>query len=86
MYGLRKAINHGFNMIMVKYYDGFFKDFNKLQKYFNQNKLNQENINQSIKLIDSIIKKYHITNKSISNTLDINKINEEIINLNKYAN
>ena len=73
-------------MIMVKYYDGFFKDFNKLQKYFNQNKLNQENINQSIKLIDSIIKKYHITNKSISNTLDINKINEEIINLNKYAN
>lgn len=83
---IRKAINHGFNMIMVKYYDGFFKDFNKLQKYFNQNKLNQENINQSIKLIDSIIKKYHITNKAISNTLDINKINEEIINLNKYAN
>ena len=83
---IRKAINHGFNMIMVKYYDGFFKDFNKLQKYFNQNKLNQENINQSIKLIDSIIKKYHITNKSVSNTLDINKINEEIINLNKYAN
>ena len=83
---IRKAINHGFNTIMVKYYDGFFKDFNKLQKYFNQNKLNQENINQSIKLIDSIIKKYHITNKSVSNALDINKINEEIINLNKYAN
>ena len=83
---IRKAINHGFNIVMVKYYDGFFKDFNKLQKYFNQNKLNQENINQSIKLIDSIIKKYHITNEPVSNTLDISKINDEIINLNKYAN
>lgn len=83
---IKKAINHGFNMIMVKYYDGFFKDFNKLQKYFKQKKLNQENINRSITLIDSIIQKYHITNQSVTNTLDINKINEEIINLNQYAN
>ena len=83
---VRKAINRGFNMIMVKYYDSFFKDYEKLQKYFTQNKLNQDHINQSIKLIDSIIKKYHIANKPFSNTLDINKINKEIINLNKYAN
>ena len=83
---IRKAINHGFNMIMVKYYDNFFKDFDQLQKYLSQNKLNRENIDQSIKLINSVITKYHITNKHFSNTLDIKKINEEITKLNECAN
>ena len=73
-------------MIMVKYDDKFFKDYQKLQKYNNQNKLNQANINQSIKLIDSLIQKYHITNQPVTNTLDINKINEEITKLNQYTN
>ena len=83
---IKKAINSGFNMIMVKYDDRFFKDYQKLQKYNNQNKLNQANINQSIKLIDSLIQKYHITNQPVTNTLDINKINEEITKLNQYTN
>ena len=83
---IKKAINHGFNIIMVKYYDGFFKDYAKLQKWLNQNKINQDNINQSIKLIDSMITKYHITNKSAFNTLNINKINDEITKLNQNAN
>lgn len=80
---MRKAINSGMNMIMIKYYDNFFKDFRYLER--NQKKLKEENIQHSIKLIEQLIKKYHVTNKRIENHLDIAKINKEIERLNEHA-
>ena len=82
---IKKAINSGFNMIMVKYNDSFFKDYQKLQKYLKQNKLNKDNIDQSIKIIDSLIKKYQITNDIVSQHLDIPKLNDEINKINSHA-
>ena len=82
---IKKAINGGFNLILIKYYDQFFKDFKKLQQELEHHKLNQENVLKSNQMLDELIKKYHITNKIVTPSLDIEKINEEIRELNKQA-
>ncbi len=84
-YLIKKAINNGVNIIMIKYYDNFFNDYQKLIKLYNQNKLNQENISNSLAILNSIKEKYQINNQEIKNTLDISKINKEIENLNAKA-
>ena len=78
---MKRAINAGINMIMIKYYDQFFDDFNRLEK----SKLNQNYINYSVQLIYELICKYQITNQFILHSLDISKINQEIIELNQHA-
>ena len=80
---IKSAINHGINMITIKYYEGLFGDLQKLEKQ--KNKLKETNINYSISLIDQLINKYQIDNSLVNNTLDISKINAEITNLNKHA-
>ena len=82
---IKKGINNGINLFMIKYYDNFFKDFNKLLYYYNNNRLNKENINNTLTLLNNLKDKYKINNKEITNTLDIAKINEEITNLNEKA-
>lgn len=78
---IQKAINRGINMIMVKYDDRFFKDYKKLEN----TKLNQENIDHSLQLIDGLISKYQVTNKVVKNHLNIKEVNQEIDHLNKHA-
>ena len=85
-YLIKKAINNGVNIIMIKYYDNFFKDYQKLTKLYNKNKLNKENISHSLTLLNTLKENYQVNNSEISNTLDLNKINNEIENLNKKAN
>ena len=80
---IKSAINHGINMITIKYYEGLFGDLQKLEKQ--KNKLKETNINYSISLVDRLINKYQIDNSLVNNTLDISKINAEITNLNKHA-
>ena len=76
---IKTAINSGINMIMIKYYDNLFWDIDKLRKC---RSLNKENITSSIKLIDDLIIKYHITNDLVSDTLNIDEINRRINKLN----
>ena len=80
---IKKAINSGFNLILIKYYDRFFLDYNKLLNYQKKKKLNDDFVQYSIQLIQNIINKYHITNELYPSTLDISKINEQITQLNK---
>lgn len=83
---IKTAINSGFNIIMIKYSDNFFKDYKKLVNYYNKNKINHDNINHSIKLINDLKQKYSINDEPVKNVLDINKINERITKLNNNAN
>lgn len=76
---IKTAINSGINMIMIKYYDNLFWDIDKLRKC---KSLNKENITSSIKLIDDLILKYHISNQLIQEPLNVLKINEQIKKLN----
>ena len=78
----KKAINHGVNIIMVKYYDRFFDDFHKLEKIKG---LNKENIANANDLVEQLIIKYQINNHFVFNHLNVSKINEEITELNKLA-
>lgn len=80
---IKKAINNGFNLILIKYYDHFFDDYNKLLKYLKENKLNKDRIDHSLQLIQNIIDKYHITNNQVDTSLNIAQINEQIVQLNK---
>ncbi len=84
-YLIKKAINNGVNIIMIKYYDNFFKDYKKLIKYYNINKLNKDNINKSLDMLNNLKEKYHVNTDLIDNSLDIEEINKEIENLNKKA-
>ena len=79
---IKKSINSGFNLILIKYYDRFFLDYNKLLNQQKRGKLNNDFVQYSIKLIQSTINDYHITNELYSPTLDISKINKQIIQLN----
>ncbi len=81
----KKALNSGTNLIMVKYTPTFFKDFQKLESYYQNNKLNKDNIANTINLLNNLKNKYHVTNTEIKNTIDITKINNAITNLNKKA-
>ncbi len=83
---IKTAINSGVNIIMIKYSDTFFKDYENLIKYYNQNKINHDNINYSINLINNLKNKYNINNEPVKNTLDISKINDRITTLNNKAN
>ena len=76
---IKTAINSGINMIMIKYYDNLFWDIDKLRKC---KSLNKENITSSIKLIDDLILKYHISNQLIQEPLNVLKLNEQIKKLN----
>ncbi len=78
---IKKAINNGINLIMVKYYDNFFKDFAKLKKA----KLNYENILLSQNMLDNLIQKYHITNDASPKDTNITQINHAINSLNTHA-
>lgn len=80
---IKKAINNGVNMIMIKYYDGFFNDYTKLEK--NENELAKK-INYSLKLINNLIDKYNISNDMVEANLDIDNINKKIKELNKKTN
>lgn len=80
---IKKAINSGFNLILIKYYDRFFLDYNKLLNYQKKKKLNDDFVQYSVQLIQNIINKYHITNELYPSTLDISKINEQITQLNE---
>lgn len=80
---IKKAIHAGFNMIMIKYYEGFFADFKKLDM---KRKIDLEQIQYSLDLIDKIIKKYHVTNQDPSASLDLSSINQEIEDLNQSVN
>lgn len=80
---IKKAINSGVNIVMIKYYDGFFKDFAKLEK--SENKL-EKKINNSLNLINYLIEKYHISNSLVEANLNIDNINKQIKELNKKTN
>ena len=82
---IKLALNNGFNMIIIKYYDNFFKDYYKLQKYQKQNKLNLNKINYSLQLREDLITKYNITNNLITNKTDITHLNKQIDELNLKA-
>lgn len=79
---IKKAINNGVNIIMIKYNDNFFKNYKTLVKYYNQNKIKHENLNKSLEMLNKLKQKYDITNSLVTNSLDINKINDRITKLN----
>ncbi len=82
---IKNAINAGYNMVMIKYSDTFFKDYEKLTQYYNKNMINHENINKSLEMLKNLKIKYNVNNKQVKNTLDINNINERITVLNNKA-
>ena len=79
---IKKAVLSGNHIIMIKYYQNLFKDIENLQKKLKDSK----QVEEAISKIEHLIIKYNISNKKVTKTLNIDKINKEIDILNEKAN
>ena len=79
---IKKAVLSGNHIIMIKYYQNLFKDIEKLQNKLKDSK----QVEEAISKIEHLIIKYNISNKKVTKTLNIDKINKEIDILNEKAN
>jgi len=81
---VKKSIEAGNNLILIKYQKGDFKLYDKLLKMVKNGMINQDCINNSADKIIYYKEKYKMSNELIINNLDIEKINKKIIELNEY--
>lgn len=81
---IKRSIEAGNNLIMIKYHKGDYKMFKKLIKQVNNCEININNINTSFKKIIKYKEKYKINDELITKKLNIEKINEKIKVINNY--
>lgn len=81
---IKRSIEAGNNVIMIKYKKGDIKMYKKLIKMVNNCEIDPELINNSSKKIMKIKKEYNLTNELISTKLDLEKINKRIKLINEY--
>lgn len=87
IYGKKKSIflaaNAGVDVIMYKYFNNFENYIKDLIKKYKVDKIDTSVIDDSMKRIMFVKRKYKINDNLVNNSLDINKINEEIEIINK---
>lgn len=81
---VKRSIEAGNNLIMIKYQKGDIKLYRKLFKMVKNYEIDIECINRSINKVLKFKEKYQINNNIISNKLDVNKINDRIKLVNEY--
>jgi len=81
---IKKAIDAGNNMIMIKYQKGDIKHYKKLFKKINNYEINVDHIENSFKKIIELKKEYDINNEKISSKINIDLVNKKINSINKY--
>ncbi len=81
---VKKSIEAGNNMMIIKYQKGDIKLYNKLIKMVNNCEIDPEYINNSYKKIKLFKEKYKINNDFIDKKVDLEKVNKKIKSINKY--
>lgn len=86
LYGRKKSIykaaNAGLDVIMYKYFVGLENVLEDVINKYNLNKIDTDQIDASYKRVSSIKGKYKINDRKIENTMDIEKINKRIEEVN----
>lgn len=81
---IKKSVEAGNNVIMIKYKKGDLKMYKKLFKMVENCEIDPVLINNSCKKIMRIKKEYNLTNELVSSKLNLEKINKRIKLVNEY--
>ena len=81
---VKKSIEAGNNVIMIKYKKGDIKLYKKLTKMVEKCEIDPECIDNSYKKIIKFKEKYNVNNELIQNKINLEKINKRIKIINEY--